>query len=103
MFGEAVEEQLEKQELNEDLETFMQNLTPENIAIMTAAFKKIGLNLAPAATMTAAAYFAKQAMDDLKALSKMAPKNQPAPKGPKGPPPGTVIPMGKDINRDNLD
>jgi len=103
MFGESVGTQLEEQELNEDMETLMLNLTPENIAIMTAAIKKVALNFAPAATLATAGYFAKQVVDDLKALSKMAPKDQPVPKGPKGPPPGTVIPMGKDINRDNLD
>ena len=42
MFGEAVEEQLEEQELNEDMDTLMQNLTPENVDLLWRALVKMG-------------------------------------------------------------
>ncbi len=45
MFGEAVGTQLEEQELNEDMETLMQNLTPENLDLLWRALVKMGTTI----------------------------------------------------------
>ena len=97
MFGEAVEEQLEEQELNE-LE-----VTDPSVALVVAAMAKIAYNFSPAVFGTIAIMAARKAMglDDPKEVEKIV--KQTAAEVQKGPPPGTVIPMGKDINRDNLD
>ena len=42
MFGESVKEQLDEQQLNEDLATLMQNLTPENLQLVAQAIIKVG-------------------------------------------------------------
>tara|TARA_R100000808_G_C2099987_1_gene117388 strand:- start:15 stop:629 length:615 start_codon:yes stop_codon:yes gene_type:complete len=67
LFGEGVEAQLEEEELNEDLTTIMQNLTPENLELivrsiimvgttfgvpmLVAALGKLGIEAAQAARM----------------------------------------------------
>ena len=97
MFGEAVEEQLEEQELNE-LE-----VTDPSVALVVAAMAKMAYNFSPAVFGTIAIMAARKAMglEDPKEVEKIV--KQTAAEVQKGPPPGTVIPMGKDINRDNLD
>ena len=42
LFGESVQEQLEEQQLNEDLVSMLQNITPENIEIVSNALIKMG-------------------------------------------------------------
>ena len=97
MFGEAVEEQLEEQELNE-LE-----VTDPSVALVVAAMAKMAYNFSPAVFGTIAIMAARKAMglEDPLEVEKIV--KQTAAEVQKGPPPGTVIPMGKDINRDNLD
>ena len=97
MFGEAVEEQLEEQELNE-LE-----VTDPSVALVVAAMAKMAYNFSPAVFGTIAIMAARKAMglEDPLEVEKIV--KQTAAEVKKGPPPGTVIPMGKDINRDNLD
>ena len=99
MFGEAVEEQLEEQELNEILD-----LDPST-ALVIAAMGKIALNLSPAVFGTIGIMAARRAMglDDPLEIQKIVKQTADEVQKQKGPPPGTVIPMGKDINRDNLD
>ena len=122
MFGEAVEEQLEEQELNEDMDTLMQNLTPENLDLLWRALVKMGTTiglpvlagfLGRLGYEAAATALAKDPMERgeknwlvnfiYDEATGYKDYKGPTPKAPKGPPPGTVIPMGKDINRDNLD
>ena len=45
MFGETVEQQLEEQQLNEDFDTLVQNLTPENLEMLVNVFKKMGYEI----------------------------------------------------------
>ena len=119
MFGEAVEEQLEEQELDEGLADAL--LDPQKTAMMVEALLQIGYTFAApmlAAFLARIGYEAGATIwqGPLKRKDKNWLVNfiydevtgykdhkGPAPKAPKGPPPGTVIPMGKDINRDNLD
>ena len=42
LFGEGVEAELEEQELNEDLTTIMQNLTPENLDLIVRSIIQVG-------------------------------------------------------------
>jgi hypothetical protein len=42
LFGEGVEAELEEQELNEDLTTIMQNLTPENLDLIARSIIQVG-------------------------------------------------------------
>jgi hypothetical protein len=42
LFGEGVEAELEEQELNEDLTTIMQNLTPENLELIVRSIIQVG-------------------------------------------------------------
>ena len=42
LFGEGVEAELEEQELNEDLTTIMQNLTPENLELIVRSIIMVG-------------------------------------------------------------
>ena len=42
LFGEGVEADLEEQELNEDLTTIMQNLTPENLELIVRSIIQVG-------------------------------------------------------------
>jgi len=107
MFGEAVGTQLEEQELNEDMDTLMQNLTPENISLMVQALLQIGYTFAApmlAALLARLGYEAgatAMAQDALKRKDKNWLMNffedeltgyerhkRPAPKGPT---PGTEI------------
>ena len=54
MFGEDVRGQLEEGPLNEDLETLMQNLTPENLILIGKVLGQVVYNFSPAAFMTVA-------------------------------------------------
>ena len=45
MFGETVSAQLGKKELNEDMDTLMQNLTPENLDLLWRALVKMGTEI----------------------------------------------------------
>jgi len=121
MFGEDVREQLEEKPLDEGLEALAADLDPQRVAMMVEALLQIGYNFAApmlAAFLARIGYEAGATIwqGPLKRKDKNWLVNfiydevtgykdhkGPAPKAPKGPPPGTVIPMGKDINRDNLD
>ena len=46
MFGEGIRAQLEEQQLNEDIDTLMQNLTPENLDLLWRAMVKMGTSFA---------------------------------------------------------
>ena len=87
----------DQQELNE-LE-----VTDPSVALVVAAMAKMAYNFSPAVFGTIAIMAARKAMglDDPLEVEKIV--KQTAAEVQKGPPPGTVIPMGKDINRDNLD
>jgi hypothetical protein len=46
MFGQDIRAQLEEQQLNEDMDTLMQNLTPENLDLLWRAMVKMGTTFA---------------------------------------------------------
>ena len=54
MFGEDVREQLEDQELNEGLETFLSHMNPEDLGLIIKVLGQVAYNFSPVAFGTIA-------------------------------------------------